>query len=118
MPRRRDAAAGLTQPSLRSWVRSRSWLPFPITTALVPAKDAYRDALRAGLEHAIAADAARIVAAEAASTNRRIRALKDRLLPLLEEALAAIELSLDEMERADIDGVRRVIGSRPQPPTG
>ncbi|MFI7643958.1 V-type ATP synthase subunit D [Nonomuraea sp. NPDC049400] len=77
-----------------------------------------RDALRAGLEHAIAAEAARIVAAEAASTNRRIRALKDRLLPLLEEALTAIELSLDEMERADIDRVRRIIGSRPQPPSG
>ncbi|MEV4379848.1 V-type ATP synthase subunit D [Streptosporangium sp. NPDC049644] len=87
--------------------------PLPITTALVPARHAYRTALRAGLEHAIAAEAARIVAAETASTNRRIRALKDRLLPLLEEALAAVELSLDETERADADRARRVIGSEP-----
>ncbi|MGW4958326.1 V-type ATP synthase subunit D [Nonomuraea sp. NPDC004186] len=90
--------------------------PLPITAALVPARHANRAALRAGLEHAIAAEAARIMAAEVASTNRRIRALKDRLLPLLEEALAAVELSLDEMERADNDRVRRISGSRPQPP--
>ncbi|MFC5168108.1 V-type ATP synthase subunit D [Nonomuraea angiospora] len=89
--------------------------PLPITTALVPARHAYRAALRAGLEHAIAAEAARIMTAEVALTNRRIRALKDRLLPLLEEALAAVELSLDETERADIDRVRRISGSRPQP---
>lgn len=84
--------------------------PLPITTALLPARNAYRAALRAGLEHAVAAEAARIVADEVASTNRRIRALKDRLLPLLEEALAAVELSLDEMERADIDRARRSSG--------
>ncbi|GAA3248027.1 V-type ATP synthase subunit D [Nonomuraea helvata] len=90
----------------------------PITTALVPARYAYRVALRAGLEHAIAAEAARIVAAEAGLTNRRIRALQDRVLPLLEETLAAVELSLDEMERADIDRARRIFGSRPQSPRG
>ncbi|QFY08001.1 V-type ATPase, D subunit [Nonomuraea phyllanthi] len=92
--------------------------PLPVTTALVPATQAYRAALRAGLEHAIATEAARIMAAEAASTDRRIRALKDHLLPRLEKALAAVELSLDEMERADIDRARRIIGSRAQPPSG
>ncbi|WP_433427682.1 V-type ATP synthase subunit D [Nonomuraea sp. CA-141351] len=92
--------------------------PLPITTALVPARHAYQAALRAGLEHAIVAEAARIVSAEAVSTNHRIRALKDRLLPLLEEALASVELSLVEMKRADIDRVRRIIGSRAQPPSG
>ncbi len=90
----------------------------PITTALVPARHACRAALRAGLEHAIAAEAARIVAADIATTKRRIRALEDRLLPGLEAALAAVELSLDEMERADADRVRRVIGTRPEPPDG
>ncbi|MFF4615561.1 V-type ATP synthase subunit D [Nonomuraea jabiensis] len=89
--------------------------PLPITAALVPARHAYRAALRAGLEHAIAMEAARIITAEVASTNRRIRALKDRLLPLLEEALTAVELSLDEMERADIDRARRIT-ARPQLP--
>ncbi|MFI9847012.1 V-type ATP synthase subunit D [Nonomuraea sp. NPDC051941] len=91
-------------------------VPLPITTALVPARHAYRAALLAGLEHAIAAEGARIMTAETASTNRRIRALKDRLLPLLEELLAAVELSLDEMERADTDRARRISGSRPQLP--
>ncbi|MCF6474619.1 V-type ATPase, D subunit [Nonomuraea sp. MG754425] len=90
----------------------------PITTALVPARHAYRAALRAGLEHAIAAEAARIVAADIASTRRRIRALEDRLLPALEQALAAVELSLDEMERADADRVRRIIGTEPELPHG
>ncbi|MGW5162446.1 V-type ATP synthase subunit D [Nonomuraea wenchangensis] len=91
-------------------------VPLPMTAALVPARHAFRAALRAGLEHAIAAEAVRIVAADIVSTNRRIRALEDRLLPRLEEALAAVELSLDEMERADADRARRIAGSGPGPP--
>ncbi|MFD8530008.1 V-type ATP synthase subunit D [Streptosporangium canum] len=85
--------------------------PLPVTTALVPARAAYRVALRAGAEHAAAEEAVRIMAAEAATTGRRIRALRDRLLPSLEKALASVELSLDEMERSDGARVRRAIGS-------
>ncbi|MEV7011398.1 V-type ATP synthase subunit D [Streptosporangium sp. NPDC051022] len=85
--------------------------PLPVTSALVPAREAYLAALRAALKHAVASEAARIVAAEAAMTGRRVRSLRDHLLPRLEEALAAVALSLDEMERSDGARVRRAIGS-------
>ncbi|WP_169806660.1 V-type ATP synthase subunit D [Microtetraspora malaysiensis] len=86
--------------------------PLAVTAALVPAREACLAALRAGVEHAVAAEAARIVTAEEAMTGRRIRALRDVLLPRLEEALAAVELALDEMERADGARVRRALARR------
>ncbi|WP_169947054.1 V-type ATP synthase subunit D [Microbispora sp. H11081] len=86
--------------------------PLPLTAALGPARDACRDALRAAVEHAAAKEAERIVAAEEEATGRRIRALRDHVLPRLEAALTEVELALDEMERADGARVRRAIGSR------
>lgn len=71
-------------------------------TAAVPlAKAACRAALQAGVAHAAARAAAAVVAAEIATTRSRLRAVEDRWAPALEQALQALELSLDEQERAD-----------------
>ncbi|XVQ90013.1 V-type ATP synthase subunit D [Microbispora siamensis] len=86
--------------------------PLPLTAALVPTRDACRTALRAAVEHAAAKEAERIVSAEEEATSRRIRALRDHILPRIEAALTEVELSLDEMERADGARVRRAIASR------
>lgn len=74
------------------------------TAARAPARDAYRDALRAGVEHAAALAAVRVVEAEIAATRGRLRAIEDRWVPRLEEALAGVEAALLEEEAGD--GVR------------
>ncbi|WP_169987977.1 V-type ATP synthase subunit D [Microbispora sp. H10836] len=86
--------------------------PLPLTAALVPTRDAYGIALRAAVEHAAAKEAERIVSAQEEATSRLIRALRDHILPGVETALTEVELSLDEMERADGARVRRAIASR------
>jgi V/A-type H+-transporting ATPase subunit D len=72
--------------------------------ALGQAASAHRAALAAALRHAAARAAARIVDDEVAATRQRLRAIEDRWIPRLQTALAEVELSLDEQERAD--GVR------------
>ncbi|MBO4269577.1 V-type ATP synthase subunit D [Microbispora triticiradicis] len=86
--------------------------PLPLTAALVPTRDACRTALHAAVEHAAAKEAERIVSMEEETTSRRIRALRDHVLPRIEAALTEVEMSFDEMERADGARVRRVIASR------
>lgn len=82
-------------------------------SAAVPlAAEAYRDALVAGVEHAVAAAAARVVAAEVTVTGGRLRAIEDRWVPELEAALHALELSLDELERGDGVRLRWAAGRR------
>jgi len=70
--------------------------------ALGPALDSYRDAIDAAVQHAASAAALTQVRAELDSTRRRLRAIRDRLVPRLEEALGALELQLDEVEREEI----------------
>jgi V/A-type H+-transporting ATPase subunit D len=82
-------------------------------SAAVPlAAEAYRAALVAGVEHAVAAAAARVVAAEVTVTGGRLRAIEDRWVPELEAALHALELSLDELERGDGVRLRWAAGRR------
>lgn len=83
----------------------------PRSAALGQAASAHRAALAAALRHAAATTAARIVDEEVAATRQRLRAIQDRWIPRLQTALAGVELSLDEQERAD--GVRlRRAGAR------
>ncbi|MBP2704524.1 hypothetical protein JOL79_11935 [Microbispora sp. RL4-1S] len=84
----------------------------PLTAALIPAREACLAALRAAVEHAAAAAAERIMAAEEAATRRRIRALRDHVLPAMEAALSVLELSLDEAERAEAVQARRAAARR------
>lgn len=70
------------------------------------ARTAHRAALAAAVRHAAAAEALRAVEAEAAATGNRLRAIRNRWLPLLEQAMAEVTLALDEQELADAARLR------------
>lgn len=78
--------------------------PVDATAALPVAREAYRAAVQAAVAHAVADAAVRVVSAEIETTRTRVRAIRDRWVPRLEDALSALELALDESERED--GVR------------
>lgn len=69
------------------------------TAALRPTIDAYRIALTVAAEHASTTAALRRLDAELGNTRRRRRAIEQRLLPDLEEALRDLDLHLDEQDR-------------------
>jgi V/A-type H+-transporting ATPase subunit D len=89
--------------------------PVAATAALPIATAAYRRALEAAVAHAAADGAARVVAAEVATTRARLRAIEDRWVPRLEQALAGLEASLLEAETADNVRLRWVARSRERP---
>jgi V/A-type H+/Na+-transporting ATPase subunit D len=74
-----------------------SWAGF----AVAQARDAYRAALEAAVAHATAATALRLIDAETVVTRYRLRAVRDRWIPRLEQARAELIFALDELERAD-----------------
>ncbi len=78
--------------------------PSSAGAAVLAARTAHRRAVETGVRHALAQAAVRVVQAESAATRRRLRAIDDRWLPLLHQALARTRLELDEQEHAD--GVR------------
>jgi V/A-type H+/Na+-transporting ATPase subunit D len=65
-------------------------------------------ALEAAVRHAVAAEALRVIDAEATATRYRLRAIRDRLIPALEQARAEAALAIDELERADAARLRRL----------
>ncbi len=69
--------------------------------AVEQARQAHQAALDAAVRHAVAAQAARVIDAETLATRYRLRAIRDRLLPSLEQARAEVALAIDELERAD-----------------
>ncbi|MFC0530522.1 V-type ATP synthase subunit D [Phytohabitans kaempferiae] len=71
------------------------------TAATVEAAGAYREALEAAVTHAAAAAAYRVISAEVTATRRRRRALTQRWIPRLEEALRDLNQRLEEAERAE-----------------
>ncbi len=73
----------------------------PDNAALVAARDAHRRAVEAALTHAAAEAALRVLEAEEVATRRRLRAIEDRWMPRLHEALAQIQLGLEEQEHAE-----------------
>jgi V/A-type H+/Na+-transporting ATPase subunit D len=77
-------------------------------------RQAHRAALAAAADHAAAAAAVRIVDAEVRATRYRLRAVQDRWIPRLEQALADITFALEEQERSD--GARLRLATRtPRP---
>ncbi|MGZ4682785.1 MAG: V-type ATP synthase subunit D [Acidimicrobiales bacterium] len=80
--------------------------------ALGPATDAYRAATEAAVQHAASVAALSRVRAELTSTSRRLRGIRDRFVPQLEETLRALDLQLEEIEREEITRRRWVpVGS-------
>ena len=66
--------------------------------ALAAAREAHGRALEAAVRHAAAAAALRAVEAETLATRYRLRAVRDRWIPRLEQALAEVTLALEEQE--------------------
>jgi V/A-type H+/Na+-transporting ATPase subunit D len=69
--------------------------------AVAPAAAAYRRALQAGVEYAVADTSFRVLDEELHATERRLRAIERRRVPMLEESLRRLELRLDELEREE-----------------
>jgi V/A-type H+-transporting ATPase subunit D len=78
------------------------------------ARQAHRRALAAAVRHAAADRAVRVMEAEATATRYRLRAIRDRLTPRLEQARAQVVLAIDELERADAARLRQAEPSGPQ----
>jgi len=74
------------------------------------ARRAHADALAAAVRHAVAAEALRIIEAESVATRYRLRAIRDRLIPRLEQARAEVALAIDEQERSDGARLRMAAG--------
>jgi len=76
------------------------------TPAAAEAARAWAAALNAAVQHAAAASTLRILDAETTATRQRLHAIRDRWIPRLEEAKAELELTFDELERADAARLR------------
>ena len=74
--------------------------------AIAAARQAHGAALAAAVRHAAAAQTLRIIEAETRTTRYRLRAIKDRWIPRLEQALAEVTLALEEQELADAARLR------------
>jgi V/A-type H+-transporting ATPase subunit D len=80
------------------------------SAALLTAAAAHRRALAAAARFAVADDALRRIDRELRATALRRIAIERRWIPAHAAALAALELSLEELEREDGARVRRVAG--------
>jgi V/A-type H+-transporting ATPase subunit D len=74
--------------------------------ALAAARQAHQAALVAAVRHAGAAEALRVIESEALATRHRLRAVRDRWIPRLEEALVGVTFAIEEQERADAARLR------------
>ena len=77
---------------------------------LARARQVHRAALAAAAQHAAAAAAVRAVEAEVRATRYRLRAVQNRWIPRLEQALAELTFTNEELERADAARLRRAAG--------
>lgn len=82
--------------------------------AIAAARQAHRTALAAAVRHAAAAAALAVIEKETRTTQYRLRAVRDRWIPVLSEALSRVESALEEMERDDAARLRILRGT----PTG
>lgn len=83
----------------------------PVLTA---ARQAHRAALAAAVRHAVAAGALRVIDAELLATRHRLRAVRDRWIPGLEQALAEVTFAIEEQERSDAARLRLSLAGRPR----
>jgi V/A-type H+/Na+-transporting ATPase subunit D len=85
--------------------------------AVAEARRAHQAALQAAARSAAASAALRIMEAETATTRLRLRAVRDRWIPLLEQARTEVMLAIDEQERADTARLQLAAGKRDKGPT-
>ena len=78
---------------------------------LTRTRQAHAAALEAAARHAAAAEALRVIEAEVLATRYRLRAIEDRWIPRLEQALAEVTFALEEQELADAARLRLAIRS-------
>jgi V/A-type H+/Na+-transporting ATPase subunit D len=76
---------------------------------LTRTRQAHAAALEAAVRHAAAAEALRVIEAETLATRYRLRAIEDRWVPRLEQALAEVTLALEEQELADAARLRLAV---------
>jgi vacuolar-type H+-ATPase subunit D/Vma8 len=76
------------------------------SSALSFAADAHRRALAAAVQHAAISRAVAMLAAELTHTRTRQRAIDNRWIPQLENALRILEMQLDELDREENVRVR------------
>jgi V/A-type H+/Na+-transporting ATPase subunit D len=65
--------------------------------------------LAAAVQHAAATEALHVLGAEALATRYRLRAIEDRWIPRLEQALAEVTLTLKEQGLADAARLRLAV---------
>jgi len=73
---------------------------------LARARQAHRAALEAAARHGAATAAVRVIDDEVRTTRHRLRAVQDRWIPRLEQALAEVTFTIEELERADAARLR------------
>jgi len=78
---------------------------------LARTRQAHAAALEAAVRHAAAAEALRVIVTEVLATRYRLRAIEDRWIPRLEEALAEVTFALEEQELADAARLRLAVRS-------
>jgi len=80
---------------------------------LAGARQAHRAALTAAARHAAATASVRLVGDEVRVTRYRLRAIQDRWIPGLEQALADVSFTIEELERSDAARLRLAAGLGP-----
>jgi V/A-type H+-transporting ATPase subunit D len=93
---RYPATAAYTVPSALTWD----------SPVLAGARRAHRTALAAAARHAAVTASVRMIDDEVRVTRYRLRAVQDRWIPGLEQALAAVTFAIEELERADAARLR------------
>jgi V/A-type H+/Na+-transporting ATPase subunit D len=76
--------------------------------AIAAARQAHRAALAAAVQHAAAAAALAVIGKETQTTQYRLRAVRDRWIPGLSQALHRVESALEELERDEAARLRIV----------
>jgi V/A-type H+/Na+-transporting ATPase subunit D len=103
---RYPAMAAYTVPPALTWD----------SPVLAGARQAHRAALAAAARHAAVTASVRMIDDEVRVTRYRLRAVQDRWIPGLEQALADVTFAIEELERADAARLR--LASAPARPSG
>jgi len=93
---RYPATATATMPAVSTWD----------SAILARTRQAHQAALAAAVQHAVATAAAARISQEVRATQYRLRAVQDRWIPQLEQALAEVTFAIEELERADMARLR------------